>query len=192
MTHIKVTIGRWFLTSSGTTPLVCNACLNLKWSMFGFNPTSHIENKNKDTAFGGRLMPVLKENRDKEPTGPYEERWSKRLCYPRHSDFRGRDMPCLKVREWMVSTLLHHYLNFTELHYTTECSVVWQIRGKINLWSTEYRAMFGRRQRECFLFCTWNASRQKPFLLCCHVTIWHAVSWCNVLHVKLLRSFGLV
>jgi hypothetical protein len=35
---------------------------------------SHIENKNKDTAFGGRLMPVLKENRDEGPTGPYEER----------------------------------------------------------------------------------------------------------------------
>ena len=120
------------ITCPGTAraPLVCNVCFNLKWSIFGFYPTSHIENKN-DTPFRDRLVHVLKENRDEGPTDQYEERWSKSLCYPRHSNFRGSDMSCLKVREWMVPNVLHYYLNSTELRYTTQYSVVWQIGAKL-------------------------------------------------------------
>jgi len=142
------------LKSAGTTALVCNACFSLKWSIFGFYPKSHIENKNKDFALRGRLMPDLEENRNEGPTGPYEERWSKRLCYPRHSNFRGSDMPCPKVREWMVPDMLHHYQNSTELHYTNQYSVVWQMAAKLIYEEQNRQQCFGHRQRQCFLFCT--------------------------------------
>jgi len=125
------------LSSSGTTPLVCNVWFNLKCSIFGFYPTSHIENKIKTQRSEADWYPSSRKTEMKGPTGPYEERWCKRLCYPRHSNFRGSDMSCPKVREWMISNVLHHYLNATELHSTTQYSVVWQIEGKINLWSTE-------------------------------------------------------